>query len=370
MPTLLVATAGGHLQELYELLPRFTDIDRDDVTWVTSEGPQARSLLGGERVVLAPYARPRDLPVAARHLQLARRTLAERRYSDVISTGSSIAVPFLSDALLRGVPAHYVESATRLEAPSLAGRLLSFLPGVHLYRQATVPWRDARWRYRGSVYDGWRPLPPAPPHQLRRVAVATGSSESFGFRRLIEALLAVLPADVTVTWQTGSTAVDGLGIVARPAVPSEQLAAEFAAADVVVSHAGVGLSLLALAAGRCPVLVPRRRARGEHVDDHQVAVATMLAGRGLAIACEAGDLTLDVLRRAAGRAVERDGSPPPFRLSREPEHRPLLPGRRPRTAPPAPPRATRSGGPDGTRRTPARRRARRGPSAPARGAGA
>ena len=79
-----------------------------------------------------------------------------------------------------------------------------------------------------------------------------GSSASYGFRRLLEATLKALPEGVEATWGTGSTPTDGLPIKARPGIPSHELAAEFAAADVVITHAGVGLSLLALAAGRCP----------------------------------------------------------------------------------------------------------------------
>jgi UDP-N-acetylglucosamine--N-acetylmuramyl-(pentapeptide) pyrophosphoryl-undecaprenol N-acetylglucosamine transferase len=366
VPTLLVATPGGHLQELYELLPRLSVADPDDLTWVTSDGPQVASLLRGSRVVLVPYAHPRDLAVAVRHLLLARRVLGARRYTDVVSTGSSVAVPFLALAAAHGIPAHFIESATRVEEPSLAGRLLQHVPGVHLYRQAEPGWRDPRWHYRGSVYDCYRP-DAAEASPVRRVAVATGSSESYGFRRLLEAVAAVLPDDVAVSWQTGSTLVEGLAIAARPAVPSDRLAAEFAAADAVVIHAGVGLSLLALAAGKCPVVVPRRAARGEHIDDHQVAVAAMLARRGLAVHCEAPELTMDVIRTAAGRAVRHDGVPPPFCLNREPAHRRGSRGTR-KIAPRLPRPASRSAGRPGRRPTRASRGAGTGRSSQAPGA--
>jgi len=54
----------------------------------------------------------------------------------------------------------------------------------------------------------------------------------------------------------------------------ETLAAE---ARVVVTHAGPGSILMALAAGRVPVVVPRDPSRGEHVDDHQIRFAAHLA---------------------------------------------------------------------------------------------
>jgi UDP-N-acetylglucosamine transferase subunit ALG13 len=144
--------------------------------------------------------------------------------------------------------------------------------------------------------------------------VAAGSSSSYGFRRLIERLIDVVPPSVEVLWQTGSTPLEGLDISAHPDLPSEELAAAIGNSDVAVIHAGVGLSLLALANGRCPVVVPRRRARGEHIDDHQVQVAAMLSSRGLAVACEVEDLSLEVLMQAAARQVTRETDPPRFLL--------------------------------------------------------
>ncbi|MGO9560365.1 MAG: glycosyltransferase [Acidimicrobiales bacterium] len=310
--TLLVANAGGHLQELFELVPRFELADAD-LTWVTFDTAQARSLLAGSDVIYAPYPRPRDLAVTARHAAIARQVFRSHPpFSNVISTGSSIGLPFLSFARVRGMPSHYIESATRRLAPSTTGRILARIPGIHLYSQ--VPdWRDPPWHYRGSVFDGYEVTNPVE-RPVKRVAVAAGSSESYGFRRLLEVTLRAIPAGAEATWQTGSTPVDGLPIESRPGVPSAELAAEFAAADVVVTHAGVGLALLALSAGRCPVLVPRRAERNEHVDNHQREVADELARRGLAVVCEADDLTAEVLERAAAMAVARVQDCPPFRL--------------------------------------------------------
>ncbi|HLN07073.1 MAG TPA: hypothetical protein VK217_12395, partial [Acidimicrobiales bacterium] len=177
MATLLVANAGGHLHELWELLPRIGGIDLDAPTWVTFDTAQSRSLLAGADVVFAPYPRPRDPVVTLRHAVLAHRLLRRRRYENVISTGSSIAVAFLPEARLMGSACHYIESATRLAGPSLTGRILARTPGIHVYSQ--VPgWPEPPWHVRGSVFDGYRAEDSAQlPPRLRRVVVAVGSSE-------------------------------------------------------------------------------------------------------------------------------------------------------------------------------------------------
>ena len=81
-------------------------------------------------------------------------------------------------------------------------------------------------------------------------------------------------------------------------------------ADVVVAHAGVGTALAALEVGKCPVLVPRRLAHGEHVDDHQVQIASELGesrprgvGRRRPLRLE------DLLTAAAGSVVSAVQAP-------------------------------------------------------------
>jgi UDP-N-acetylglucosamine transferase subunit ALG13 len=54
-------------------------------------------------------------------------------------------------------------------------------------------------------------------------------------------------------------------------------------ARAVVAHAAAGAAVLALRAGKPLVLVPRRRAYGEHLDDHQVELARALAAGGRAV---------------------------------------------------------------------------------------
>jgi UDP-N-acetylglucosamine transferase subunit ALG13 len=164
------------------------------------------------------------------------------------------------------------------------------------------------------VLDGFAVLdvtPPLPP--LRRVVVTLGTSPH-GFRALVTGLLRVIPAGVETLWQTGSTPVADLPIRARPWLSPDELAGALRQADVVVTHAGVGATLDALDAGRCPIVVPRRPTAGEQVDDHQLQLAAELERRGLAISCTCSELSLETLAGAASRRVVRTGVPAPFDL--------------------------------------------------------
>jgi UDP-N-acetylglucosamine--N-acetylmuramyl-(pentapeptide) pyrophosphoryl-undecaprenol N-acetylglucosamine transferase len=108
--------------------------------------------------------------------------------------------------------------------------------------------------------------------------------------------------------------VRGLDIPARFSVPGDELDRAMREADVVVAHAGAGSALSALEAGHAPVLVARRKAYGENVDDHQILVAAELARRGLAIHAPPETLTLADLVNAAGRRIKLAPAPPPCHL--------------------------------------------------------
>jgi UDP-N-acetylglucosamine transferase subunit ALG13 len=61
----------------------------------------------------------------------------------------------------------------------------------------------------------------------------------------------------------------------------DDLADTMAQADSVICHAGVGTIMTALQARHTPVVIPRLAQHDEHVDDHQLDIATRFAERGL-----------------------------------------------------------------------------------------
>jgi UDP-N-acetylglucosamine transferase subunit ALG13 len=70
-------------------------------------------------------------------------------------------------------------------------------------------------------------------------------------------------------------------------------------AAVIVCHGGPGTIMLAAEAGKVPIVVPRVRALGEHVDDHQVLFARRLRGERTIVLAE----TESKFRMFAARAV-------------------------------------------------------------------
>lgn len=59
----------------------------------------------------------------------------------------------------------------------------------------------------------------------------------------------------------------------------EEMSRKMLEADVVVTHGGPSSFIEAMAAGKVPVVVPRRGDLGEHVNDHQVDFVRAVAER-------------------------------------------------------------------------------------------
>ncbi len=311
MADLLVASGGGHLAQLHRLVDRLPQPSQER-TWITFDTPQSRSLLAGEDVRYLPYTGPRAYMQTARNALTAHSVLRDRRYQRVISTGASPALSFLPVTLLHEAEPIYIESAARSSGPSLTGNILSRTPGVRLFTQYEH-WSDRKWQYAGSVFDGFEAAPGAGSKEVQRIVVTLGTID-FGFSRLLRRLIDIIPAGVSVTWQVGGTDARRLPIDGIVSLPGKELEEEMRRADVVVAHAGIGSALGALDAGRCPVLVPREHAHGEHIDDHQRQIAAELDLRGLAVHRSAESLTYADIERVAGLAVRARSNVPRLRL--------------------------------------------------------
>lgn len=116
------------------------------------------------------------------------------------------------------------------------------------------------------------------------------------FPRLIGALDALAPElGEEIVAQTGPRGPgnDDLwpNLDVRARLAPAEFDALFAAARVIVAHAGIGTILSARRHGKPLVILPRRHALGEHRNDHQLATARQVAALpGIHVAWEADEL--------------------------------------------------------------------------------
>ncbi len=110
------------------------------------------------------------------------------------------------------------------------------------------------------------------------------------FIRLLAAVDAVaqeLPQPVIVQAGSASFHSDRCSVCAFTSMSRfEELVRE---SELLILHAGAGSVMHAIAARKVPVVMARRAALGEHVDDHQVELAHELEQAGRVVVAEDGD---------------------------------------------------------------------------------
>ena len=146
MKVLLVCSDGGHLAQLHQLQPWWSQHER---TWLTFRKPHATSLLDGERVDWAHHPTTRNVANLLRNLVLASRVLRRERPDIVVSDGAGVAFPVFVLAWLRRIPRVYIEVYDRIDSRTMTGRLCRPFSSLFL-----VQWPEQQRLYKGSVVLG------------------------------------------------------------------------------------------------------------------------------------------------------------------------------------------------------------------------
>jgi UDP-N-acetylglucosamine transferase subunit ALG13 len=111
------------------------------------------------------------------------------------------------------------------------------------------------------------------------IFVTVGTS-TFPFDRLLQGV-DQLGLEEELVVQYGASAIVPRAGVTQQFMPYGNILNHMRDARAVIAHAGAGSILTALYAGRHPIVVPRRRAFAEAVDDHQFELASQLARKGV-----------------------------------------------------------------------------------------
>ena len=126
------------------------------------------------------------------------------------------------------------------------------------------------------------------------------------FDRLIRSMDTITQSlDQPVFAQTGNGAFVPKHMEWQSFVEPREFENRFGAADLIVSHAGIGTVLMAMRHKKPIILYPRRATLNEHRNDHQIATVAALAGRpGIYIAQD--DATLERLSQQPLEAAGTD----------------------------------------------------------------
>jgi UDP-N-acetylglucosamine transferase subunit ALG13 len=155
------------------------------------------------------------------------------------------------------------------------------------------------------------------PRPAEQVFVVVGNARQ-PFRRLLDAVDDLagtgLLSSSRVVLQTGhDREFEAVHCDQRDFFPPREFDELMARADVVICHGGNGTLFDALRAGKRPVVMPRRRQYGEHVDDHQVDLVRAFASERRVFAAYEPEGLAEAVRQAR-RAPREPPSSTPSRM--------------------------------------------------------
>jgi UDP-N-acetylglucosamine:LPS N-acetylglucosamine transferase len=143
---MLVCNPGGHLMQMLALKSAWEDLPH---IWVTLRSADTEALLPGERTIFVHGPTERSIKNTLRNLWLSVAVMRRHRPDVLLSTGGGVTVPLFIIGKLIGARLVYVESLTRVNAPSLSGRLV-----YPLADRFFVQWPETATRRRMEFVGG------------------------------------------------------------------------------------------------------------------------------------------------------------------------------------------------------------------------
>lgn len=137
---MLVCCQGGHFMQMLALKSAWGDLPR---VWVTTRAADTEALLADEQAVYAYVPTARSIKNMLRNLWLAVVVIRKHRPNVLLATGGGVTVPLFVVGKLTGARLIYVESLTRVDGPSLTGRMV-----YPLVDRFFVQWPEAATRSR------------------------------------------------------------------------------------------------------------------------------------------------------------------------------------------------------------------------------
>jgi beta-1,4-N-acetylglucosaminyltransferase len=137
---MLICCQGGHFMQMLALKSAWDDLPR---IWVTTRAADTEAFLQDERTIFAYVPTTRSIKNMFRNLWLAAIVIRRHHPDVLLSTGGGVTVPLFVMGKLMGARLIYVESLTRVDKPSLTGRLV-----YPLVDRFFVQWAEAATRPR------------------------------------------------------------------------------------------------------------------------------------------------------------------------------------------------------------------------------
>jgi UDP-N-acetylglucosamine transferase subunit ALG13 len=283
----LAASGGGHLRQILDLHPAWSEYAHYIVTEDTALG---RSQSDKYRTEFVPHfalgqarlGRPfRMLCAAWNSLWRSLAIIRQRKPDVVITTGAGSMVFILLWARLFGARVVIIDSFARFRRPSTFARLA----GPLAHRRYAQSEESARNWPGALVFDPLKPAGNEMPAKEDLLLATVGAT--LPFPRLAELVAEAKRSRAIkerVVLQIGKDAtppdpVEGLDVVEE--LEFDAMLDLLCRAKTVICHGGTGSIITALQNHCHTIVVPRLFERGEHYDDHQAEITESFVHRGL-----------------------------------------------------------------------------------------
>lgn len=274
----LICSAGGHLNQIKELIDPFSA--HFELVVITLDREDSRSLLKNNKAFFI-HDIEKNIGGLLKNIADSIFLFLKLRPSIIITTGAGAAFTFCVFGRLMFRKLIFIESFARVNAFSLFGKYMKFFA-----HKTFVQWPGLKEAYPKAIYAG--------PifnfdfqfnHKKRKNKIfATVGSTEYPFDRLLIALDKIKEngnVQDEIIAQTGTSTYKPVNYEYFHWCTTEEIYHHFEESRIVITHAGTGSIINALYAGARVITVPRLLKYKEHNDDHQLEIASEFHRREL-----------------------------------------------------------------------------------------
>lgn len=281
----LAASGGGHLRQLLDLEPIWSEYDHFFVSESTALGLSIAERHRTHFVTHVAIGQARlgkpwlMITSALRNLKQAWQAIRAERPDVVISTGAGTVFFAVLLSRLFGAKLILIESFARFSRPSFFMRIVAPFASRKVVQSSKL----AAWWPDAEVFDPLVTLSGTARPPKKPLLFATVGA-TLTFDRLVEAVAqlkqeGLIPERVIA--QVGQGGVKPAGLDCVDSLTFEEMKATLEEADFVVCHGGTGSLVMSLREQCRTIAMPRLFSRGEVYDHHQEEIAEAFASRGL-----------------------------------------------------------------------------------------
>jgi hypothetical protein len=287
----IVVSAGGHLEQAMRRAKQFGL--KKNVIFIIPKNAQSESKLKEQERIYIRNVGSRDIISLIYAAISLLRILNKREFDYVLSTGAGIALACCFVCKIKRINFYYIESIARNKNPSLTGKILALTKSTIRYSESPF-FDDRKWNRIETLFAMYKTSAKTDLSSVTRplkIFVTVGTVHQYRFERLIQLVKSIVNENDQVIWQIGEiNSMDVIGECHRE-ITEDKFSQLVDWADVVITHSGVGSILTSLDRGKYPIVVPRLSKYGEHVDDHQLEIASVISN------LELGSIVLDSMDR-------------------------------------------------------------------------